>query len=161
MLKCKIQDTEFVVRKLDIFEANDLDRTILEILPDMLEGLDGVIKDGDTFMDIDLGALGRVMRTAFDRMPRDTFKSLCMRMFVCVSYVVNDKEIPMTSEQAINACGLRVSGLYRLLWAVMEENGFLPFDLLVFGGVMEKIRAFLEALKGSNNSSEELDESES
>lgn len=161
MLQRTIDGIKFTVKKLDVFDANDLDRELQELLPDALQGLDKAMKDTDDFLDIDLSGVGEIITKLFEKMPRENFREFCVKMLACVSYENGDKQIELKSEDLINACGLKVSGLYKLLWAVMEENGFLPFDLLAFGGVTEKIRDSLTAALSTNSTPEGSDGSES
>lgn len=145
MLQREIDGIKFTVKKLDVFDANDLDRELQELLPDALKGVDKIMGDTGDFLDIDLTGLGELLKTLFEKMPKEAFRAFCVNMFKCVSYEHGDKDVALSSAELINACGLKVTGLYKLLWAVMEENGFVPFDLLAFGNVTERIRDFLTA----------------
>jgi len=137
MLKRKIDEIDFSIEKLDVFEANDLDRETQELLPVIMRGIE--LASNKEALDLDFNALAGAIENLFKLMDREKFKDFATRMCTCVTAKTKDKIEKLDSVESIGKIGLKVSGLYKLLYAVMEENGFLPFDLLASGKLTKRI----------------------
>ena len=137
MLRKTIDKIDFSIEKLDVFEANDLDRETQELIPVLMRGIE-LASDKDA-LDLDFKALADAVEELFKIMDKEQFKSFAVRMCACVTANVGVNERKLVDAEAVGNIGLKVSGLYKLLYAVMEENGFLPFELLTSGGPMRKI----------------------
>ncbi|MCK5236650.1 MAG: hypothetical protein KAR06_06655 [Deltaproteobacteria bacterium] len=157
MLKKTIDKIDFSVEKLDVFEANDLDRETQELLPVILRGIE-LATDKEDVLDLDFKQLAEAVEDLFKAMDREKFKDFSVRMCACVTAVVDGAPCRLTDAEAVGNIGLKVSGLYKLLYAVMEENGFLPFELLTSGGPMRKILNSLGVSKLPKPSTNKSDE---
>jgi antitoxin component of RelBE/YafQ-DinJ toxin-antitoxin module len=151
VLKREIDGINFKVAKLDVFKANELDRQIQELIPTILDGIEAMADGKDNFLDADLSAIAGVLRKIFEAMTPDIFETFCVEMLQCTKVVQGDNELPLSSRDVIANVGLKVTGLYKLLFAVMEENGFIPFDLLASGNQIEKILSSLGVSKITRN----------
>lgn len=161
MLSREIDGIMFKVGKLDVFDANDLDRTLQELIPVILDGIESAQPESGDLLDTDFGSIAGAVRKLFEAMPSEKFRGFSVGMLASTKAVVNDNEIALTSTETIGGIGLKVSGLYKLLFAVMEENGFIPFDLVAFGGGTERILSLLGVTKGTKKSNEKSEKSES
>jgi len=147
VLSKEIDNITFKIKKLDVFDANELDQQILALTPIILDGIDAVQPASGDLMDSNLGGLSEAIRKLFEAMPTETFNQFCVGMLACVTAEINENEIPLTSKEVIGKIGLKVSGLYKLLLAVMEENGFIPFELLASGELIKKTLSSLGVSK--------------
>lgn len=161
MLNKEIDGLQVEISKLDLFESFDLDRDIQDLAPVILSGLDeaqisvlGDLKkkkapkgktpkeEGfglDDLMDLDLSKVADGVGKIINLIPRETYKELVTRAFKCVVVVAGSgQRTQLVTPEAIQTCGLSVVGSYKLLLAVMEENGFIPFVLLTPGSLMWK-----------------------
>jgi hypothetical protein len=137
MLRKDINGIRFSVGKLDVFEAARLDRRIQEIIPVVLEGIEA-IPDGD-LLSSDLSDLSAALKKLFEALTHEDFVKLCVDMFVCITAEKDNEKVQLDSREVIGDLGLKVIDLYILILAVMEENGFVPFELMASGFKIEKI----------------------
>ena len=154
MLEREIDGINFQVGKLDVFKANELDRQIQELAPIILDGIEAATKGTDDFMDADLGAIAGSLKSLFEAFPSDKFEEFSVGMLQSTKVMQGENALPLTSRDVIANVGLKVSGLYKLLFAVMEENGFIPFELLASGEKIKKILSSLGVSKATETESE-------
>lgn len=156
MLNKEIDEVEFQITKLDVFEANALDRQLQELLPVVMKGIEIAAGDGENsdVLDLDFAKLAEAIQNIFKQMSAEDFKTFCLNMFKCVTALnvggeggVGGASVSLDTEDGIKQVHLKVSSLYKLLFAVMEENGFIPFELLTFGPQIKKILSSLGVSK--------------